>query len=234
MDQPALRGYQLVRYHRRGYAASSAAVAPVSIPDQAADAAALVGYLGLGPVHVVGHSYGGLIAMQLALDCPDLVGSLVLMEPALRVHSAGPASQDLSRRVAHGFERHQQGDQAGAVDGFLGLLFGPGYREILDGVIPDGWQQAVRDSKTFFGVEVPELRRWHFGGEQAGCIRVPVLSMVGTQSDPAFFEIELLLCSWFPRLETTRVPDANHLLCLRRPDLVAAALAKFFGQHPLS
>lgn len=234
MDEPALGGYQLVRYHRRGYAGSSPAGTPVSIPDQAADAAGLVRYLGLGPTHVVGHSYGGLVALQLTLDRPDLVGSLVLMEPALRVRSGGPASQDLSRRMAQGFQHYQWGDRAGAVDGFLGPVFGAGYREILDRVILDGWQQAVRDSETFFGVEVPELQRWHFGEEEASRIQVPVLSLIGAQSDPAFLEIEQLLSSWFPQLERGRVPDVNHMLCLRRPDLVAAALAQFCGQHPLS
>ena len=55
----------------------------MTILDQAADVAGLLGYFGLGPMHVVGYSYGGLVALQLALDGPDLVGSLVLMEPAL-------------------------------------------------------------------------------------------------------------------------------------------------------
>jgi pimeloyl-ACP methyl ester carboxylesterase len=37
MDQPALAGYRLVRYHRRGYVGSSQTAAPVTIGDQAAD-----------------------------------------------------------------------------------------------------------------------------------------------------------------------------------------------------
>jgi 3-oxoadipate enol-lactonase len=92
----------------------------------------------------------------------------------------------------------------------------------------------VRDSETFFGVEVPELQRWHFGDEEACRIRVPVLSLIGAQSDPVFLEIEQLLSSWLPQLKTGRVPNSNHMLCLQRPDLVAAALARFCGQHPLS
>src|ERR1700730_17078034 len=42
MDQPALAGYQLLRYHRRGYAGSSRTAGPVTITDQAADLARLL------------------------------------------------------------------------------------------------------------------------------------------------------------------------------------------------
>jgi pimeloyl-ACP methyl ester carboxylesterase len=234
MNEPALREYRLLRYHRRGYAGSSRAVAPVTIPDQAADVAGLAGHLGLGPMHVVGHSYGGLIALQFALDYPGLVGSMVLMEPALGVLSAGPAVQDLRWRIAQGFERYRRGDHAGAVDGFLGPIFGVGYRRVLDDVIPGGWQQVVRDADTFFGVEVPELKRWHFGEPEASRVRLPMLSLVGALSDRMFFEIEQLLAYWFPQLQTVRVPEVNHMLCLQRPDLVAAPLAQFFEQYPLS
>ena len=40
-------------------------------------------HLGLERAHVVGHSYGGAIAVQLALEAPSLVHSLVLLEPAI-------------------------------------------------------------------------------------------------------------------------------------------------------
>jgi len=45
MDQPALGAYRLVRYHRRGYAGSGRMAGPVSISDQAADLAGLLGHL---------------------------------------------------------------------------------------------------------------------------------------------------------------------------------------------
>ena len=78
MDQPALAGYRLLRYHRRGYAGSSRTVGPVTISDQAADLAGLLDDLGIRRAHVVGHSYGGLIAQRpgdtrdlFALRSPD-------------------------------------------------------------------------------------------------------------------------------------------------------------------
>lgn len=233
MNQPALAGYRLIRYHRRGYAGSSRTAGPVTIPEQAADLTGLLDQLGVRRAHIAGHSYGGLIALQVAQDRPDLVGSLALMEPALRVRSGGPASQDLTKRMAVGFQKYREGDRAGAVDGFLTAVFAPGYRQLLDRIIPEGWEQAVRDADTFFGFEVPELQRWQFGAAEAEHITAPVLSLVGGESDPAFNEIEQLLQGLLPQLVTGRVAGVNHLLHLRQPQLVAETLARFFRQHSL-
>lgn len=53
---------------------------PVSIEQQAAQCQALLGRLRIGRAHVVGHSSGANIALQLALDAPAMVGSLALLE----------------------------------------------------------------------------------------------------------------------------------------------------------
>jgi pimeloyl-ACP methyl ester carboxylesterase len=156
------------------------------------------------------------------------------MESALRVRSGGSASQDLSRRMAVGFQRYGESDREGAVDGFLTPVFGSGYRQTLDELLPAGWEQAVNDADMFFGVEVPELQRWRFGQTEAARIGVPVLSMVGGQSDPAFSEMEELLLDLLPNVETACIPKANHRLCLQEPQAVAEALALFFAKHPLA
>ena len=89
--EPALtERYQLVRYHRRGYAGSSTVGQSFSITDQAADCAELMRGLGIERAHIVGHSSGGAIALQLALDAPEMVQSLVLLEPGLLDVPSGP------------------------------------------------------------------------------------------------------------------------------------------------
>jgi pimeloyl-ACP methyl ester carboxylesterase len=75
--------YQLILYHRRGFAGSTHPDGPLSIVQQARDCRALMQHLGVQRAHVVGHSYGGVIALQLALDAPEAVHSLALLEPAL-------------------------------------------------------------------------------------------------------------------------------------------------------
>ncbi|HEX2339337.1 MAG TPA: alpha/beta fold hydrolase [Vicinamibacterales bacterium] len=87
-----------MRYHRRGYAGSSPVRPPFSLSQQAADCRALLGHLRVERTHVVGHSSGGSIALQLALDAPEVVHSLVLLEPALLTFQAEPCSPRRSDR----------------------------------------------------------------------------------------------------------------------------------------
>src|SRR5205814_2008961 len=54
-----------------------------SAQQQAEDVASFIQQLGAGKVHLVGHSRGGYIALQLARAHPDLLRDLVLAEPAL-------------------------------------------------------------------------------------------------------------------------------------------------------
>lgn len=84
LHEPDLaRSYQLITYHSRGYGGSSPSCRPVSVERQAIDCAALLRYLGIDRAHVVGHSFGGGVALQMALDISQMVHSLTLLEPAL-------------------------------------------------------------------------------------------------------------------------------------------------------
>src|SRR5512135_1487030 len=80
LAQPELASrYQFIHYHRRGWMGSTLGPEPLTIACLASDAVMLLRYLGVSTAHVVGHSIGGLIALQLALDAPKLVYSLALL-----------------------------------------------------------------------------------------------------------------------------------------------------------
>jgi hypothetical protein len=86
----------------------------------------------------------------------------------------------------------------------------------------------------FFGIEVPELQHWQFEASEAARISVPALSLVGGQSDPAFFEMQELLKGLLPQLEIVRMAGLNRLLCIQEPQPVAEVLAQFFERHSLT
>src|SRR5918995_1652644 len=89
VDEPALSGFRLIRYHRRGFAGSEHPPGPTSIGEQADDAAGVLDGLGVDRTHVVGHSLGAVIALELAARRPTQVLSLSLLEPALLTGPAG-------------------------------------------------------------------------------------------------------------------------------------------------
>ena len=233
LAEPRIVGsYRLIAYHRRGYGGSSRATAPFTIRQQAADSRTLLQHLGIPRAHVVGHSYGGFIAIQLSLDAPELVASLALLEPPLV--ASVPSGPAFAKMLESTQAMHQRGDRAGAIDAFLSEVMGPEYRPLLDKALPSGaFELAVADSDTCFRVEVEALQRWSFTAEDAARIRQPVLSVIGDESGPIFHETHSLLKQWIPSLEELAVPHANHALQYMNPSAVAEGLADFFdGHHP--
>lgn len=71
--------FHVIAYDVRGHGRTAKPKGRYSVTQFSADAAALITHLGLGAMHVVGLSMGGMIAFQLAADHPDLVRSLVIV-----------------------------------------------------------------------------------------------------------------------------------------------------------
>jgi pimeloyl-ACP methyl ester carboxylesterase len=61
-----------------------------SAATHADDVAAVIRALGAGAVHLVGRSYGGLVALLVAMKHPELVRTLVLQEPSVGTMLTGP------------------------------------------------------------------------------------------------------------------------------------------------
>jgi pimeloyl-ACP methyl ester carboxylesterase len=224
--------YRLITYHRRGYVGSGRPRGPVSLAEQAADCAGLLSQLGLRRAHVVGHSFGGAVGLQLALDAPQLVHTLSLLEPGLLIGE----SADLYRQgLMDSARRYREAGAAVAVDEFLEMRW-PGYRPALERLLPGALEQAVADASTCFETDLPAGLEWPFGEVQARRIRQPVLVVLGEKSvalHPRFAETYRLLLSWLPNAEGVIVPDAAHAVQMENPRATADALADFFARHPL-
>ena len=237
VDEPTLTGrYRVVSYHRAGYAGSTRVSGALSITQQTAHLRALMRQLGIDRAHIVGHSSGGNIALQLALDAPHMVQSLVLMEPAVPVPTVG-TDRMLSTRAAMApvFDAFRAGDKSAAVDGFMRTV-SPGYRAVLDRVLPGAFQQAVVDADTFFTQEIPALQQWSLKRDDAVRITQPALCVVGAKSRelvPIWAERHDMLLAWLPKAEGFVLADATHMLHVEYPRAVAKALTAFFGRHPL-
>lgn len=223
--------HRLIHYHRRGQAGSSQAAPPVSYAEQAADAAGLLTHLGVARAHVAGHSTGANIALQLALDRPQLVQTLALLEPWLTVSPSAPA---FFEQAGAPMEAYASGDKETAMAGFLSLASGLEWetsRAVIEDYVPGSVAQAIKDADTFCAVDLPALSAWEFGPEDAAAISQPVLSVLGAETGQLFVEGAELLRSWLPHLEDLTVEGVGHFLQIQSPEPVARGIAEFIGRH---
>lgn len=218
--------FRIIHYHRFGYGKSTHGSNPVSIAVQAAQAQALLKHLGIGRAHVAGYSYGGIIALQMALDFPPAVASLALLEPAL----VAPSEARSLGRLVRALKTYRAGDKTATVDFFLGTMLGPDYRRIVECALPPGaLTMAVADLHTMFAVEPLARVNWKFTAREAAKIRVPVLSIVGVDSAPIYHERHQMVLRFFPQAEALTIPRAAHGLQMMNPGAVAEGLASFFS-----
>jgi len=231
LAEPALAdGFALLHYHRAGFAGSDGVPGPISLAEHAAHCARLMRRLGIERAHVVGHSSSADIALQLALDHPESVQSLVLMATARPVPPTEDQAAFVREFVAPALLRYRDGDMAGAVDTFAQGVFGPGYRDSLDRGLPGAFAQAVADADAFFAQELPALQEWTFDEAEGRRVTQPALAVVGERSVPTFLPRTELLLSWLPNVASFELPGASHLLHLENARGLSEALASFFGR----
>jgi pimeloyl-ACP methyl ester carboxylesterase len=235
LSEPALANrHLLIRYHKRGWSGSTHTPPPVSISDHAADAAALLEHLEIPRAHVAGHSSGAAVAAQLALDRPETVHTLVLMELSLL---SVPGGESFLEQAGPAFEAYRSGDHSRALAMFMTAVSGLEWsacRSLLEERLPGAVAQAVEDAHTFFGVELPALTEWEFGPKQAAAVAHPVLSVLGSETRPLWVEVADFLRSRVAHVEELTIEGVGHLLHVQRPEPVARGMAGFLERNAMA
>ncbi len=230
--EPDLRdNYQVILYHRRGYAGSSPVQGAGSIERDVLDCRRLLDALEIPRAHVVGVSYSGAVALQLAASAPGCVHSLCLIEPP-PVHIRG--AHEFRAANAELVEVYNLHGSATALDRFLGRLMGPDWRRDIERYLPDAVAQMERDADTFFATDIPALLAWRFGPEAARQVNRPVLYVGGAESGTWFAEVRDLVMTWLPQAQDVMLAGADHSLAITHAAETAAALTSFLHRHPIA
>lgn len=217
-------------YRRRGYGGSDPVSAPFSIAEQAGDAQALLAHLGVERAHVVGHSGGGVIATELALQAPQLVRSLVVLEPAIM---PPPIAAAFSEMLAPAIEAYRSGNLGEAVDLFMKLVGSePDWRTELAKTLPAGPEQADNDAAVAFDVDLPQIPEWVFDGGRASRLSPPVVYVWGSETGPMIEAVRDHFLSLVPKALSVELPGVDHSMNTKDPGLVAGAIAEFLARQP--
>jgi pimeloyl-ACP methyl ester carboxylesterase len=232
-----LKDFRIILPRRAGYVEGVVPSGHISLADHARHCASLLDGIGVHRAHVCGHSSSALIGLQLALDRPDLVHSLVLLEPAPGGGLNSPAhAAVVGEQIGAAMTAYAAGDTASGFERFMSAVGGPHHREVIEQVLgPEGYENAVRQS-AFFPDEARAVWEWRFDGADAERIRAPLLVVQGEQTAQLSAvppESVSLLAAMVPSAETAVLPGASHLMPLEDPAGVARLIADFARRHPI-
>lgn len=178
------------------------------------------------PFALVGHSYGGGIALVAAAMHPKRVSALALYEPTLfaLVERETPRDVDgIRNTVLASVAALQRGDKAAAARAFIDFWMEPGAFDRM----PERNREAIAAA----GVDVDEWRKALFGEptprEAFAKLDVPVLLLVGQRSPLSSRAVVQLLARTFPRVEVVELEDCGHMAPVTHPDRVNGHIARF-------
>lgn len=224
-------GHRVIDLRRRGYrslAPSPPPQGPGSVVRDAADCAAAIVALDAVPAHVAGASYSAAVALELAATHPELVRTLILVEPPPVEVQAGDAFRHANRHLLEVFEQH---GVAAALEAFTQVLGTASWLAEREVATLELVAQVERDATVFFAQDVPALLSWRFGAEKAAQVGAPILYVGGADSGPWFAQVHSWVEQLFPQAEHHVLTGADHLLLTTHSDLVATLVADFLRRH---
>jgi len=200
-----LADLHVVTYDRRGYHHSRAMPVAGSLAGHVADLLAVVGE---GPAVVVGHSYGGDVALGAAIEAPGAIGAVGAYEPPL------PWLEWWPRRSASSITGE---DPATYAEGFFRRVVGDaGWDRLSD--------QARADRHADGPALVAELAdlRAEEAPFDVGDLRVPLVLGRGGASVWHHRKAVDALVELVPGAEVVEIPGSAHGAQLSHPDAFAA------------
>lgn len=229
--------YRVLAYSRRGhYPNPWPADYTICTPDlHAADLAALIRALDLGPVHLLANSYGGRVALALALAEPGLVRTLALGEPPAHSlllgfpHWRGLYADFLYNAWEPAGRAFAAGDLDEGCRRFLNGAVGPGAWDALSPRAQAGLRQNAPtmavETATPITAYLPDL-----DGAALRALDKPVL-LIGGDGSPAMYALErAVLLDLLPQAEAAIIPGTAHLMHAQNPVAHDAAVAGWLAR----
>ncbi|MFQ5936015.1 MAG: alpha/beta fold hydrolase [Acidiferrobacterales bacterium] len=218
--------YRLLMPDLYGYGSSDdwSGDRPMRLTDEAAAIKALISQPG-EPVHLVGHSYGGAVALRVALEQPALLQSLTLIEP-VAFHLLRRAGDQLYREVCTIANSVRQSAARG--DNRAGMA------QFVDYWNGDGtWANLNEEKRMALAERTPKvaLDFWSTTTEDTPLdvyreLDVPALILWGERTPAPARRIGELLTQALPSARHETIPGAGHMSPLTHARIVNDAIAE--------
>jgi 3-oxoadipate enol-lactonase len=223
--------YTLITFDNRGIGASTFTGRSPTIQAMAADALAIADAEGFERFHLVGHSMGGLVAQQIALDTPGRVVSLAFLCTFLRGREAArltPAMFLTALRTRIGTRRMRR-------RAFTGLVMPPAYlatadHDALQSELSALFGRDLADQPSIVMKQVAAMARFDVSARlgELAAIRTVVLTARHDRIAPP--HVGRGLAAAIPGATLVEIDEAGHGVTIQCADTVTDLLARHFEE----
>jgi pimeloyl-ACP methyl ester carboxylesterase len=180
------------------------------------------------PFHLVGHSYGGAVALRAAMANPRRLRSLVLFEPVLFALLTAedpdqPASHEIIAVRDDTTAAVDRGDVLAAAEQFVNYWMGP-----------TAWSLTPDRQRVGVANAMPKVKaEWHAVFSEPtplsefARLDVPTLYLVGSESPSSSRKVADLLIGVLPRVVTCEIDGVGHMGPITHPEIVNATIETF-------
>ncbi|MEX6504195.1 alpha/beta fold hydrolase [Pseudomonas zhanjiangensis] len=216
------RRYRVIALDLRGHGRSDKPRERYSIAGFAADVAALIEHLALGPVHLVGISMGGMVGFQIGVDHPQLLKSLCIVNsgPEVKARSFGDCLE-----IAKRWSLSRLLSLETIAKGLGRLLFPKPEQAELRRKIEQRWLQ---NDKRAYLASLDAIIGWGVR-ERLGRITCPTL-VIGADHDYTPVAQKQAYVRELPNARLLVIEDSRHATPLDQPECFNSALLAFLDE----
>ena len=225
---PLAEKYRVMAIDHRGHGNSEAPSSQehYSVCIFAEDLSALLQRLNAAPAVIVGHSMGGFMALQLALDHPDAVKALVLVDTSSGEFQRPPGFAELRAELAE--IARTQGLEAAFEHN---ARHNPWMRERFEKhpqLREISRKKTLRTSVDGYVCAARAIDVWQPLTSRLPEIKVPTLIVVGEEDLP-FMEPSRIMDRGIPGAKLITVPNSGHSPHEENPDFLKNELLRFLA-----
>jgi len=219
--------FSCIAFDNRGVGRSRPAGGPITVEQMAEDACAVLDALQIESAHVVGHSLGGLVALQMALASRRRVQSLSL----LCTFANGRAAAPLTLRMLWLGLRARVGPRSMRRRGFLGIVMPPG--PIADPgttatALADLFGHDLGDQEPVTGQQLAAMRGCDLTSRLAELAGVPTVVMSADHDPIAPPSVGRVMAHAIPGATYIEAANASHGLPITHADWTNRLLREHF------
>jgi pimeloyl-ACP methyl ester carboxylesterase len=200
--------HQVIAVELQGHGRTADIDREITPANFASDVLGLLDHLGIETAHVLGHSMGAAVTLELAISHPERVRSIVPISGSVRIEGMHPDLMDPSK--------HATSDRMPTAADFA--EFSEAYRKLSP------HPAHFQDFLSKLSASNADLKGWT--DEQLAAITAPTLIV---QGDHDFVTVEhaALMQQLIPGAKLAVLPGTTHMQVTRRPEYLLPMLASF-------